>query len=97
MAIAMRWPASGFGRQGAQQRPPKCRVANNSASPSPAPSSPNPDTLLADEPTGNLDSVTTREIMDLLCAAERPIAASRCMMVTHDDRSGIVRHGRIGP
>ena len=43
-----------------------------------------PDTLFADEPTGNLDSKTTVEIMDLLrrLNAERGISI---IMVTHED------------
>ncbi len=43
-----------------------------------------PDTLFADEPTGNLDSKTTREIMDLLSRlnSERGISI---LMVTHED------------
>ncbi len=43
----------------------------------------NPDTLFADEPTGNLDSKTTREIMDLLdqLNTERGISI---IMVTHE-------------
>jgi len=43
-----------------------------------------PDTLFADEPTGNLDSRTTREIMDLLCHlnTDRNISI---IMVTHED------------
>lgn len=44
----------------------------------------NPGTLFADEPTGNLDSKTTLEIMDLLCRlnTERGISI---IMVTHED------------
>ena len=43
-----------------------------------------PDTLFADEPTGNLDSKTTVEIMDLLrkLNSERHISI---IMVTHED------------
>ena len=43
----------------------------------------NPDTLFADEPTGNLDSTTTREIMALLrkLNTERGISI---LMVTHE-------------
>jgi putative ABC transport system ATP-binding protein len=43
-----------------------------------------PDTLFADEPTGNLDSKTTVEIMDLLRTlnTERGISI---IMVTHED------------
>lgn len=44
----------------------------------------NPDTLFADEPTGNLDSKTTVEIMDLFqkLNSERNISI---IMVTHED------------
>lgn len=44
----------------------------------------NPDTLFADEPTGNLDTNTTREIMALLqrLNSERNISI---IMVTHED------------
>jgi putative ABC transport system ATP-binding protein len=44
----------------------------------------NPETLFADEPTGNLDSSTTHEIMDLLIRlnSERGITI---IMVTHED------------
>ena len=44
----------------------------------------NPNTLFADEPTGNLDSKTTAEIMNLLCRlnSERGITI---IMVTHED------------
>jgi len=44
----------------------------------------NPGTLFADEPTGNLDSTTTIEIMELLCKlnSDRGISV---IMVTHED------------
>ena len=43
-----------------------------------------PSTLFADEPTGNLDSVTTRDIIELLIRlnVDRGITV---LMVTHDD------------
>jgi putative ABC transport system ATP-binding protein len=44
----------------------------------------NPDTLFADEPTGNLDSKTTREIMELLRHLNSDLGIS-IIMVTHED------------
>jgi len=44
----------------------------------------NPDTLFADEPTGNLDSSTTREIMELLRHLNSDLGIS-IIMVTHED------------
>lgn len=58
-----------------------------------------PDTLFADEPTGNLDSKTTGEIMELLCRlnSERGISI---IMVTHENEvssfAGRVIHVRDG-
>ena len=43
-----------------------------------------PETLFADEPTGNLDSKTTVEIMELLCKLNSDHGIS-IIMVTHED------------
>ena len=43
-----------------------------------------PGTLFADEPTGNLDSHTTHEIMELLCDLNRNLGIT-ILMVTHED------------
>lgn len=43
----------------------------------------NPKIIFADEPTGNLDSKTTREIMDILCERVKASGAT-LIMVTHD-------------
>jgi len=42
-----------------------------------------PDVLMADEPTGNLDSQKSREIMELLCQYNRERGVT-VVMVTHD-------------
>lgn len=43
-----------------------------------------PSTLFADEPTGNLDSATTREIMELLTKLNTELGIT-ILMVTHED------------
>ena len=44
-----------------------------------------PDLILADEPTGNLDSHTGEEIIELLCAL-RTEKQTTLIMATHDAR-----------
>ena len=62
-----------------------------------------PVVLLADEPTGNLDSATAREVMELLVQIHRE-NQSALVMVTHDpddaaraDRRVRMRDGKIEP
>ncbi len=54
----------------------------------------NPSTLFADEPTGNLDSITTREVMELLTQLnhERGITI---LLVTHEDDVAAYSHRTI--
>jgi predicted ABC-type transport system involved in lysophospholipase L1 biosynthesis ATPase subunit len=44
----------------------------------------NPEVLLADEPTGNLDTVTAGEVIDILLAHVR-LHATTLILVTHDE------------
>ncbi len=60
-----------------------------------------PSTLFADEPTGNLDSVTTGDVMELLTRLNRDRGIT-VLLVTHDDhvatfarRTVLIKDGRI--
>ena len=53
-----------------------------------------PSTLFADEPTGNLDSVTTRDIMELLTRLNEDRGIT-VLMVTHDDEVAATAKRRV--
>lgn len=52
-----------------------------------------PAVLLADEPTGNLDSATGKDIMELLCDLNS--LGKTIIMVTHEDHIAAYAHSRI--
>ena len=59
---------------GEKQRTAICRALVNQ-----------PDVIFADEPTGNLDSQSGREVMDLLASVHREFGKT-IVVITHDDR-----------
>ena len=71
---------------GALRRPParsRCPAASSSAWRSASRSPTDPRVLLADEPTGELDSETAQEVFDALRTANRELGAT-VVVVTHD-------------
>ena len=53
-----------------------------------------PSVLLADEPTGNLDSARSREIMELIVSLNQELGLT-VIMVTHEDEMAAYAHRRI--
>lgn len=51
----------------------------------------NPEFILADEPTGNLDSITGKEIMDLIVSLNKKYGKT-ILMVTHDPHLATLTH-----
>ena len=84
-ACGKRWSASASPREPGIALP-NFPAASSSARPSPAPSINQPMILLADEPTGNLDSKTGEEIMSLIAEIHRPPSGPgrTIVMVTHE-------------
>ena len=81
-APCRRWPRSALAAASTTRRP-SFPAASSSASPSRAPSSPALTLLVADEPTGNLDTARSHEIMTLLTALNRELGLT-IVMVTHE-------------
>ena len=62
---------------------PSSPAASSSGSPSPAPLIAEPDLVFADEPTGNLDSESSAEVLDHLRRSVRELGQT-VVMVTHE-------------
>ena len=93
------WTASGSATAAATC-PASSPAASRSASPSPGRSSTSLRSILADEPTGALDSETTVEVMDLFAELHRE--GNTIVMVTHNpeiqryfDRTIVLRDGAL--
>jgi putative ABC transport system ATP-binding protein len=54
----------------------------------------NPTVVVADEPTGDLDSETTEQILTLLCRLNAELGTT-LMMVTHDPNAALVARRRL--
>ena len=74
---------------GATTGPPSSRAASSSASRSPARWSREPTIVFADEPTGNLDSKTSGEILELLRDSAETYDQT-IVMVTHEARAAAI-------
>ena len=75
------WAASGW-PAGSITGPVSSPAASNNASPSHAALVTEPDLILADEPTGNLDSGSAAEVMRLM--GELHEAGRTLVLITHD-------------
>ena len=74
--------------------PRSCPAACASGWPSPAPSRPEPDVLLLDEPFGALDAQTKRHMQDFLLTVWQRTGAT-ILMVTHDVEEAVYLSQRI--